>query len=94
MTGTSNRNTGKQRKTFPKEGEAKLKDTIQKLKARNRYLEKKQRFYESKLLDFYGNSKILPVRTQALNSKQNREDARRRILQMFNESIKKEKGSE
>lgn len=34
-----------------KEGAKKLKDTIQKLRARNRYLEKKIKYYETEIIN-------------------------------------------
>ena len=52
MNGTSSRRSPKRlKKTFPREGGAKLRDTVQKLRARVRYLEKKNKYYETHLLD-------------------------------------------
>ena len=84
-------------KTFPKEGEKKLKETIQKLKARNKYLEKKIKFYENKLLDHHGLPRtklakpddLTPAKPTAINSEMKREKVRKRILKEFRESIKK-----
>ena len=90
--------TVKRNKTFPKEGEKKLKDTVQKLRARNRYLEKKIKFYENEILDTYGlplskraKSAMPPEKKLVVSPEMRREEARKKILQRFRESIKERK---
>lgn len=86
------KNSKQLRKTFPKEGEKKLKETIQKLRARNRYLEKKIKWYEKKAItqtiqadqkDIILGNKELPKKPETT------EDFRKRFLKEFRESLKK-----
>lgn len=91
MSETSSRNSKSQRKTFPKEGEKKLKDTIQKLKARNRYLEKKIKFYENKVVENEGlfiEGETIQPHLKADEIANKKEDFRKEFLRKFRESIK------
>jgi hypothetical protein len=76
------------RKTFPKEGEKKLKETMQKLKARIKYLEKKVKYYENQAMHMMNN-------TQKKHPKDKRTDAekisdwKKQFYKDFRESLKK-----
>jgi len=84
-------NSKTKHKTFPKEGEKKLKDTIQTLRSRNRYLEKKIKFYENKVVEdegvlIKGETSHHHLKTDEINKK--KEDFRKEFLRKFRESIK------
>lgn len=82
-------------KTFPKEGSQKLKDTIQKLKGRNRYLEKKIKFYENEAVNetTLRPKTLIKTDIDVLDNltPSTKEEARKDILRRFRESLKKEK---
>jgi len=76
------------KRVFPKEGEARLKDTIRELKSRNRYLERKAKFYESKALDQVEQAMVKPQRI----APETREEFRRRFLKEFRDGLRSLKG--
>lgn len=79
----------KQRNTYPKEGEKKSKDTIQKLKGRNRYLEKKIKWYEKELIHISsGERKIKKTAPSSVTAAHKREEFRKDFLARFKDSLK------
>lgn len=95
MTGTSNRNTGKQhdkrgkQQTYPKDNEQKQKETIRKLRAERRKLLKKIRFLEDELI----NVQKVRVRKEP-KPELTSDEWRREFARKFKESLKKEKPSD
>lgn len=80
------------RKTFPKEGEKKKNETIQKLRGRIKYLEKKVKFLENELINV-----VKPVRRDPKleeptgNVEKSKEEWRKEFLKKFRQSLKERK---
>jgi hypothetical protein len=89
MTGTSNRNIGKQHdkkgktQTYPKDKEQKQKDTIQKLRAERRKLLKKIAFLEDELINV---QKHRPRKEP--KPEMTRDEWRKEFARKFKESLK------
>ena len=95
MGETSNRAFKRQMdRAFPKEGARKLKDTVQKLRARNRYLEKKIKFYEKQIVDVEGdfieNGTVCPRENRGIIEK-HKEAFRKEFLKRFRDTLKERK---
>lgn len=73
------------RKTFPKEGEAKLKDTVQKLKAERRMLLKKIKFLEDELINISKPIRIRKTPQAPLTSS----EWRKQFAEKFKQSLKR-----
>lgn len=73
------------RKTFPKEGDAKLKETVQKLKAERRMLLKKIKFLEDELINLQKPVRIRKEEPKPLTS----EEWRKQFAERFKQSLKR-----
>ena len=74
-------------KTFPKEGDAKLKETIKKLRAERRMLLKKINFLEDELINIQKPAKVRKTETKSPTSS----EWRRQFSDKFKQSLKRNK---